>query len=180
MCAAEYALGKYCGVTFAGIKPASLFTFGNEEMEMLPYYERKFRIKGFIFVRMSQKNGRTLIFVYHKGALKETLFSDANREFLQSKGYDYQNLSEAVCLLRKRLQEDEFPHEIGVFLGYPLDDVKGYIACPTAKTQLCGYWKVYCDEEEKQKIFNRFDRCTNCICRKMLEGQSLTDIFKVN
>ena len=30
MCATEYSLAKYCGVTFARIKPASLFTITQE------------------------------------------------------------------------------------------------------------------------------------------------------
>ena len=52
------------------------------------------------------------------------------------------------------------------FPGYPLEDVPGYIAEPSARTKLYGYWKVYA-------------RCTDCIFRRMTAGDSLTEIFRI-
>lgn len=41
------------------------------------------------------------------------------------------------------------------FPGYPLEDVPGYMAEPSARTKLCGYWTVYAKFSEKQKVFER-------------------------
>lgn len=58
------------------------------------------------------------------------------------------------------------------FPGYPLEDVPGYIAEPSARTKLCGYWKVYAKFSEKQKVFERYRRCTDCICRRMTTAKA--------
>ena len=63
--------------------------------------------------------------------------------------------------------------------GYPLEDVPGYMAEPSARTKLCGYWKVYAKFSEKQKDFERYRRCTDCIFRRMTAGDSLTEIFRI-
>ena len=53
-------------------------------------------------------------------------------EFLRCFGYRYRDVEEALWLLGRRFQSYkqkamEFPHEMGIFLGYPLGDVKGFI-----------------------------------------------------
>ena len=48
------------------------------------------------------------------------------------------------CLARliERLKDaDEFPHEIGLFLGYPPEDVEGFIQEPNGQ-KYTGIWKV--------------------------------------
>ena len=72
----------------------------------------------------------------------------------------------------------EFPHEIGVFLGYPLGDVCGFLRDPDGCI-LCGEWKVYENAGEAAKTFERFRRCSACICRHMRNGKSLAQIFNV-
>ena len=139
----------------------------------------KVQNKGFCVCRMRHMGGRALFYVYHIGALEKLLCCPLNRKFLEERGYPCKSAAQSVRLLKERMQEDDFPHEIGIFLGYPLEDVQGFIDDPTAKTGLCGYWKVYADLEEKQKIFERFRRCTDCICKRMLAGHSLTEIFQV-
>ena len=60
--------------------------------------------------------------------------------------------------LTKRLQITDFPHEIGIFLGYPLDDVEGFIKNKGQNFLLNGYWKVYSNKEEKEKIFKAYKK----------------------
>ena len=179
MSQAEYNLGKHCGITFAKLKPASLYTIKEDEKDTFIHFLDKFRAKGFEYKIMREAKGRLLVYVYNRSCLEKILFDEHNCRFLKEKGYNYKTLTQSVELMRERLQEEDFPHEIGVFLGYPLEDVRGFIEKPTARTELCGYWKVYSNEYEKQKIFDRFRKCTNCICNKMIAGQSITKIFQV-
>lgn len=59
--------------------------------------------------------------------------------------------------LRTRLHgSEEFPHEIGVFLGYPLNDVLGFIKYHGSNCKGMGDWKVYGDLGEAQKTFAKF------------------------
>ena len=54
---------------------------------------------------------------------------------------------------------DEFPHEIGLFLGYPYEDVIGFIKNKGKNYTYCGYWKTYGDPEISKKKFQQFQKC---------------------
>ena len=178
MSATEYAIGRHCGVTFAGLKIASLVSLRKGEEDVIQTLSRRFAGKGFAFILLREDEERLFVYVCHRARLTKYLFSSDVRAFLARFGYEYGSAEEALEQLKYRMH-GEFPHEIGIFLGYPLEDVKGFIADPTARTKLSGYWKVYADVDNKQKLFERFKRCTACICRKMQAGQSLTQIFQV-
>ncbi len=178
MSATEYAIGRHCGVTFAWLKIASLVSLRKGEEDVIQTLSRRFAGKGFAFILLREDEERLFVYVCHRARLTKYLFSSDVRAFLARFGYEYGSAEEALEQLKYRMH-GEFPHEIGIFLGYPLEDVKGFIADPTARTKLSGYWKVYADVDNKQKLFERFKRCTACICRKMQAGQSLTQIFQV-
>ena len=52
------------------------------------------------------------------------------KTFIRNFGYDDINLAKCLNRLAIRLKVDDFPHEIGLVLGYPLDDVKAFIKNP--------------------------------------------------
>ena len=73
--------------------------------------------------------------------------------------------------LKKRLSQSEgFPHEIGLFLGYPPEDVRGFIENETRNYKFTGYWKVYGDEERSRALFDKFERCTRCYLASWARG----------
>lgn len=129
MSAAEYTIGRHCGVTFAGVKPASLVSIDRSEAGVIACLSDKFGAKGFCFVVLGGCQGRVLVYVYHAEQLRKLLFSCEVRMFLRSFGYEYGSVAEAIGQLKGRMS-GKFPHEIGVFLGYPLSDVRGFIDDP--------------------------------------------------
>ena len=66
-----------------------------------------------------------------------------------------------------------FPHEIGLFLGYPLQDVLGFIENRGQGSKLVGTWKVYGDEEAARRTFARYKKCTAVYSRCLKEGTPL-------
>lgn len=98
---------------------------------------------------------------------------------LRKYGYaDPSNLRRALAHLRRNFSPPGgFPHEIGVFLGYPLEDVRGFIAGGGEGCKLCGYWKVYGDVERARQSFARYDRCRAALCARIDQGKRLPDIF---
>lgn len=67
-----------------------------------------------------------LIYVYRSERLKRDLSNKTVQTFLKSKGYPCDNFMCCINRLIKKLREEsDLPHEIGLFLGYPLEDVKG-------------------------------------------------------
>ena len=56
------------------------------------------------------------------------LKAKASESFCCTYGYDTSNLEACLERLKERIAQcEEFPHEIGMFLGYPLEDVRGFI-----------------------------------------------------
>ena len=80
----------------------------------------------------------------------------------------------------RRLCQEAFPHEIGLFLGYPPEDVEGFRRNKGQNYKLCGWWKVYGDAEEAGAFFQRCDRCRAALCRQIRAGRSLPELFRAS
>ena len=68
-----------------------------------------------------------------------------------------------------------FPHEIGVFLGYPLDDVIGFIE--HKPYYLVGDWKVYQNVNEAKKQFDVFKQAKEQMLNEIHNGYELSQII---
>ncbi|MPN35997.1 hypothetical protein SDC9_183502 [bioreactor metagenome] len=70
--------------------------------------------------------------------------------------------------------ERQFPHEIGLFLGYPLHDVVGFIENKGRNFTCSGYWKSYGDPETAQKCYERYRRCVSTYKRRFENGAPIS------
>lgn len=108
--------------------------------------------------RILKRNSENLVVLFFRPEqLAKALVEPAAAEFLSGRGYPRR---EALAELEKRCRENrEFPHEIGVFLGYPLKDVRGYIENPAGCLAVPhGLWRVAGDPGESLEIMNRCRR----------------------
>ena len=64
-----------------------------------------------------------------------------------------------ACLVRRMRSRGEFPHEVGLFLGYPPEDVDGFIRNKARGAKCVGTWKVYGDADAAKKKFERYKKC---------------------
>lgn len=174
----ECVLGRNCGLTFAGLKPSSLFTVKKSLYGQIGRYRTAFGKKGFYFLEAGERGERILLFVYHDERLEKILTDGENKEFLLSCGYGYGTADEAVNELIRRLRGENFPHEVGIFLGYPLSDVKAFISHPNEGVRAVGCWKAYSDKQSAEKTFARFRRCSERIMGKLIGGEPLAAIFR--
>lgn len=86
--------------------------------------------------------------------------------------------AECICRLRHRLRDsEEYPHEIGLFLGYPPEDVRGFIEHRAADCKCVGCWKVYGDAETARKTFRQYKKCTEVYCKEWRKGASLQQLI---
>ena len=100
------------------------------------------------------------MYMYRPKRLKEDLKDKKACEILSECSYRTDNASKCVAKLAKRLRTSvEFPHEIGLFLGYPSEDVDGFIRNKAMCSKCVGTWKVYGDEEEAMRRFKQFKKC---------------------
>jgi len=120
---------------------------------------------------------RALIYIYRPGRLQRDLDVEEAKDILLRFGYEESNLDRCISRLADRIYEcDEFPHEVGLFLGYPPEDVKGFIELGGRNSKASGYWKVYGDVGRAQKQFERFSKCTGVYLECLGRGLPITKL----
>lgn len=99
-----------------------------------------------------------ILLIYSEELLYKVFQRKENQKFLIDLGYKLScTIDQMVKKLINRYSIYNCPHELGVFLGYPISDVKAFMNCSRENCLLCGYWKVYSNEEKAKKVFNIFD-----------------------
>ena len=120
---------------------------------------------------------RALIYIYRPGRLQSDLDAEEAKDILLRFGYEEFSLDGCIRRLADRIYEcDEFPHEVGLFLGYPPEDVKGFIELGGRNSKASGYWKVYGDVDRAQKQFERFSKCTGVYLECLGRGLPITKL----
>ncbi|HJA63766.1 MAG TPA: DUF3793 family protein [Candidatus Intestinimonas stercoravium] len=180
----EHALAFHCGPALVGMKPANLISLSRVQYpdleEQLEAYDRQFRDRGVRLRQLSECRRGVLLLVYHSERLEEQLRAPSVTALLRRDGYPVGGgIEEMLSFLSIRLgASEDFPHEIGLFLGYPVEDVLGFQRCGGRDCKLCGYWKVYSNVERARAMFQRFDRCREALCSRLAEGMTLGEILR--
>ncbi len=177
----EKQLIVHCSPTLAGLKTANLFSCSINGadiiMEKINEWNEKLNDRGIYLaiIRMSQSRG--LVYVYRKSMLEMDLRQTGVREFLETYSYRTLSVEDSLSLLRKRFIDSEcFPHEIGIFLGYPLHDVIGFIENEGKNCSYCGCWKVYGDPGNAQKLFAKYKKCKKVYVKLFANGRSIMQL----
>lgn len=168
--------------TLAGIKTGSLFTcpYTDRKQTMREFRRLNQRLvpKGLRILPLRYSAERVLIYLYRPARLEEDLSCKEAAALLEKAGYRHENTNQCVIELIRRLNDlkSEFPHEIGLFLSYPPEDVRGFIAHSGNRADGCklvGTWRVYGDVDAAKKIFEKYRKCTESYCRMWSSGVPL-------
>lgn len=181
----EAVLVEQCAPTLMGVKPANLFRYQPAEGEALEATilgcAEELACRGITvrILKFCTKTGACLVYLYREDWLKQILMEPAVRSFLSLNGYKWERTSgEMLHTLSNRLcLEQEYPHEIGVFLGYPLEDVEGFIIHRGKNFTCSGLWKVYGDPVAARRRFETYRRCTAACVEKWKHGSSLAELI---
>lgn len=143
-------------------KPASLIAFPrnltNQYALWEKYKDEVAQMLDMKFIELRKTAASILVLFYHEDALKNMLLKQENRIFLKNYGYGREtDVSQYLEYLQYRFSFG-FPHEIGIFLGIPLEDVQGFIENKGKDYLLNKYWKVYHNKENAKRIFYSYDR----------------------
>ena len=154
----EEMLVKHCSPTLAGMKTGSMFVCRydsvNEMRNSVRQWNRTLASKGLRVLPLR--------------------FNETACHILRERGYITETPERCIVRLIKRMAEYEvFPHEIGLFLGYPPEDVCGFIENKACNCKCCGCWKVYSDAETAQKTFAKYKKCTEVYCSQYANGKSI-------
>lgn len=178
----ERALIEQCSPTLAKLKTASLFTTRYTSYPLLnkevANWNKLFKEKGLHMQILCKKKDYALLYLYREDCLARDL-SDPQRISIL-KNFDYENTDCQVDMLNRlkcRLATcDDFPHEIGIFLGYPPEDVYGFICNKGQKCTHCGYWKVYGDKQKAISLFEKFDKCKQSYYKLWQQGRHILQL----
>ena len=169
---------RHCAPTLAGLKTGNIFTAEFQTKEDLDrdllHLNEILNDRGLRVTLLRARCGRALVYVYRPGKLQQDLSRSEARSILEECGYTEALQENCVARLKDRVCLcADFPHEIGLFLGYPPEDVRGFIASGGRNSKACGYWKVYGDPEAARRQFERFEKCTGVYLRCLRRGISL-------
>lgn len=169
---------EHCSPTLAGLKTGNMFTYpyktAAEMRDAVRRWNKVLKEKG-LRVLPLRYNGKTaLIYIYRPSRLSNDLKDKTACRILNSCSYGTCSPDGCVARLAKRVSScAEFPHEIGLFLGYPPEDVSGFIKNKAVGCKLVGYWKVYGDEEKTKKTFGKYRKCTKIYSEQHAKGKTV-------
>lgn len=175
----ERTLAYHCAPSLSGVKPADLISWrgeGAENEALLRRYARLLARRGISLRVLRRCEGRSLLLVYRPQLLRDCLDQPRVSRMLDRAGYPAGMEPRLLCL-SQRLDGPQFPHEIGLFLGYPPEDVAGFQRYAGQNCKFTGLWKVYGRVEEAVQRFQLFHRCRQALCRGMEEGNTLLQLL---
>ena len=171
-----------CSPTLAGLKTGNMFNVkglacanAKDELRKL---NKVLTARGLRAVPLRYGNNSTLIYIYRPDYLQRDLSSPEAASILREKGYVHGTVEKYIAQLACRICSDgTFPHEVGLFLGYPPSDVKGFMKDPKGGKPCVGYWRVYENLEEAKKTFAKFRKCTEMYIKQLEKGRPLETLI---
>lgn len=181
----EEQLIRHCAPTLAGIKTGNLFSSRIESREktilQIRELNRKLVPKGLRIIPLRFTSERALVYVYRPEDLRADLQRREVIDILMREGYSSAAEDECVMELMRRVNvQNEFPHEIGLFLSYPPEDVVGFIKNRGANSKLVGCWTVYGDAGRAKKLFGIYKHCTEHYENKWAQGAAIENLAVKN
>lgn len=173
-------LAMHCASVLAGVKPSNAVTLDYKDSRDLVKALKGTEIQCELIHASSLK---CLWLLYRKEDIETYLMIKEHRKFLKKCGYSSFQLKDIFHMLRKRYhqyksEQKEFPHELGLILGYPLCDVEGFIKYQGKNCLYSGYWKVYGNLLITKKLFGVYDLVRYQMVKQVEYGKSLKQIIE--
>lgn len=182
----ELQMALQCAPVITGVKISNLLN-----IKLSGYRQIADIVKGsdIEMYTLGATKGRVNVFMYNRERLDAYLRREDVKRLMESFGYANAALSEILAVFRIRYQKylknrygllanrEWFPHEMGLLLGYPPEDVEGFILHGGRDFICSGYWKVYEDASAKKKLFESFERAEEKLVGLLSGGMRMTDIM---
>lgn len=177
----ERIIGYLISPVITGIKPSSMINIKKSDRDRYEFWNKsgyrmlkKYDLK---YLKLKETDDMLLLLIYDEENLKEHLNLKNNKQFLCSYGYGKEiKLENCLGCLKNRLNKEEFPHECGIFLGIPLEDVQGFLSEDECVHR--GIWKVYSDKSRSEEIFNLYDKSKEEYVLGFKSDYELKDMFR--
>ena len=159
-----------CAPVLAGIKVSNLLVIEERYWKELCFLLRNSEMCARKLYRCRDK---ITLLLYRREELEQWVKTLQVEALLKEIGYDSVELHRIFRKLEQRIGghgngEMPFPHELGLLLGYPAEDVRGFMEHRVCKCVGC--WKVYTDEAGAKQKFAQYRKCTEIYCDAWAKG----------
>ena len=177
----ELQLALQCAPLITGLKISNLLTISPEGFTQVGRIVEGSVLSLYPLLETEEK---MVILLYREDRLEKYLKMPQVKKLLREAGYESDRLEDILPVFCDRYETytergKPFPHELGLLLGYPPEDVEGFIR-HQGKNSLCtGYWKVYADVPAKKHIFTRYDEARETLIRLLANDIGIRLIFEI-
>ena len=176
----ETKMALQCAPVITGIKISNLLIVASEDEEAVRSILKK---TGIIHYRLLRQEGKTTFLLFRTAELAAYLQDPNVQYILAENGYLDLSLGGILRTFQYRYetymnQGEEFPHEMGLLLGYPIEDVQGFIEHQGQDYLYAGYWKVYAEVEEKKQLFESYESAKEALILLISGGYRMRSIIQ--
>jgi len=159
-----------CSEVLAGVKPANLISLVNRtrpcgrnlyQLWQTHQHQVASRFGSLEFIMLQDKPRAVLLLCFDRNHLEQHLSHAGIRTLLHKAGYQPQSgLDELLDLLLQRIvKHDRFPHEIGLFIGYPPKDVAAFMGMVKLPFTCQALWKIYGNPAQSLRLAEDYRCC---------------------
>lgn len=176
----ETQLALQCAPLLTGLKVSNLLILRNENAA---YVKELFENTELSYCPLYRTDKKLVFLIYKASELERYLMEPDVFAFFDKLGYRETDLNQMLAMFRKRYGDyrkegKEFPHEMGLFLGYPLEDVYGFMKNKGENYLYTGYWKVYDNVPAKISLFEKYEQAKNTLVELLACGISMKFIME--
>ncbi|ASW44143.1 DUF3793 family protein [Clostridium isatidis] len=180
--AIERFLLFYSSLVIVGIKPSVTVAIKknnpNFYKSWLKYGNKFLNKLNLEFIILRESNNSIILLIFDREILNKYLFKKRNIKFLKKIGYrENRDLDYYLRKLKNRYHQYNCPHELGIFLGIPVEDVIDFIE-NNKKCLGVGYWKIYNNYDKAIEIFKKYDEVRNKTINYLMKGLPLERIIR--
>lgn len=168
-----------CAPLIAELKPSNLLIISRENEKKVRQILKGTELSSTTLVRVKNK---VTMFLFRRPLLEQYLSEEKVKNFLIEFGHQDKNLQELLLEVQVRYEayangKGAFPHELGLLLGYPVEDVKGYMIHKGRGSLCTGYWQVYENPAEKKSLFRKYEMAKEGLIRLFSNGMAIRDLI---
>ena len=177
----ETQIALQCAPLISGLTVSNLLIISAEDEALVRVILRR---SGISFFRLLRTGEKVTFLLFRKNPLEAYLKQQEVETMLAEAGYAELSLGNILSTFQKRYAHymsagGRFPHEMGLLLGYPAEDVKGFVENEGKNFLYSGYWKVYADVEEKRRLFQKFENAKETVIQLLSYGVGIQDILDI-
>ncbi len=176
----QHMIVFHCAPVLTGIKISNLLVTGEQGYTDVCALLKDSGIEVYV---LSRCKGHVALLLFNRVKLEKYIKEAACTSFLMQMGHISLEVDDVLSELAKRYvryqnKDAQFPHELGIILGYPVEDVTGFMENGGQNYIISGYWKVYGKAEKAKAIFRAYDDATENMLKALISEGSISSVMQ--